>query len=752
MTIHLHHLTGCAPTPLAFYLKALGTLRIVGEQKDRDTRGWWQDEHFFLLTQLDRTELERFFLEEYSPTPFISPWNKGSGFYGVKDAALAELESSQGLRFKAFRTGIAEARKQLTAISDADAAVRVLKSKTKKKKGMTPTQADAARALKQDPDFKKDLAEADRRFKQLKADLFSPCLRSWRGPHRAWMDAAVVQRDSGKLAWPSLLGTGGNDGNLDFTNNAMQRLTELFDLASADGHPKSRAAELLAQALWGHPSDKLDSGAAIGQFFPSGAGGANSANGAEGESLVNPWDFVLMLEGSVLFSSRATRRLDPSSMSRASAPFAVRSHPVGHGSKGREKDERGEQWMPLWSQPTSTTELCTLLGEARIQLGKQLADRPIDVARAIARIGIARGIDGFTRFGYLERNGQAKIAVPLGRVNVHAKARSRLIDDLAPWLGRLQRASRGDGATGRLSGAESVLGDAVFASLTHDDSPDRWQAVLLAAVGVEAIQASGTAFEAGPMPKLSPDWVAAADDGSPEFRLARALGSGAASYFRGRPRDPLRHHWLPLREGGRRFLTQERRLLRDTRVVMFGREPTSDLSALVERRLIEATQSGERRLPIVAARGCSAHPADLAQAITGAVDLSRVSALARAFMAVRWDRWQPPCREPLVKGEWPDEAWMALRLAHLAWPLAEGRSIPVDESVIRRLIAGDAGAAVETALRRLRSGGLLPPLSGACADPATARLWAAALAFPISGACAQSMALYFERTTQKENR
>lgn len=49
--LHLHHLTGCASTPLARYLKALGILRIVGEKKDREARSWWQDEHFCLLTR-----------------------------------------------------------------------------------------------------------------------------------------------------------------------------------------------------------------------------------------------------------------------------------------------------------------------------------------------------------------------------------------------------------------------------------------------------------------------------------------------------------------------------------------------------------------------------------------------------------------------------------------------------------------------------------------------------------------------------
>ena len=143
---------------------------------------------------------------------------------------------------------------------------------------------------------------------------------------------------------------------------------------------------------------------------------------------------------------------------------------------------------------------------------------------------------------------------------------------------------------------------------------------------------------------------------------------------------------------------------------------------------------------------------DLAELIAGNVDLARISALARAFMAVRWDRWQSIQSEATPRGAWPDEAWMALRLACLPWELDDNRTIPVDDAIVRRLIAGDGAAAVDIALRRLRAAGLRPPLQGACADPVTARLWAAALAFPISFTCARAMARHFESNSQKENR
>jgi len=229
-----------------------------------------------------------------------------------------------------------------------------------------PTKAEADR-LKASPGYKRLIAAAERRFKSLKPTLILDCRRAWRGPHAEWLSAAVVLDEDGNPQWPSLLGTSGNDGNLDFTNNFMQRIGELFDLNSTDGRSFPEAAELLANSLWSQPANKLST-TAVGQFQPGAAGGANSTTGISADSLTNAWDFVLMMEGSILFSSRATRRLDLNESIRASAPFAVRSHAAGYASAGSEKAQRGEQWMPLWSRPARLSDVAALLGEARIQL------------------------------------------------------------------------------------------------------------------------------------------------------------------------------------------------------------------------------------------------------------------------------------------------------------------------------------------------------------------------------------------------
>ena len=94
--IHVHQLDGCAPAPLAHYLKALGILRLVAEQADSGARGWWDEDRFRLATKLTREQLEAFFLHDYQPTPLVSPWNKGAGFFSEADPGLSPIESGCG--------------------------------------------------------------------------------------------------------------------------------------------------------------------------------------------------------------------------------------------------------------------------------------------------------------------------------------------------------------------------------------------------------------------------------------------------------------------------------------------------------------------------------------------------------------------------------------------------------------------------------------------------------------------------------
>ena len=111
-TPHDLELHGCTPEPLMAYLKALGVLRLVSEQKDSDARGWWKNDVFWLRSKLNHEGLVEFFLEEYKPTPIVAPWGGGSGFFaGDNSGAVSSLCNSDLSRCKSYSDVILHVRR-----------------------------------------------------------------------------------------------------------------------------------------------------------------------------------------------------------------------------------------------------------------------------------------------------------------------------------------------------------------------------------------------------------------------------------------------------------------------------------------------------------------------------------------------------------------------------------------------------------------------------------------------------------------
>ncbi|MEX1040799.1 MAG: type I-U CRISPR-associated protein Csx17 [Pirellulaceae bacterium] len=704
MTMHVHVLKGCSPTPLANYLKALGILRLVGEQADPQARGWWDGETFRLLTKLSKEDLETFFAEQYEPTPIFNPWGGRSGYYSGSSEktarnGLSAIETSGINRLAMFRQAISLIR---CVIEEG---------------GSEKPSADESKAI-----------------------MISRIRLQMRGAGLDWLDTVLANLGD-SYRGPAILGTGGNEGSGSYTAAFLAAVVECIVQRSWD--------HAIQSCLWSNsasldawngsflppPSDatkrpkKEIVAGPFRQFLPSGQG--------------SPWDLLLCFEGSIVIQSGVTRRSNSDKHRFLTSPFYFASLGMGAGSssdmdefvlnKGRKNPGRGEQWFPLWGTPSTFGEIQQLFREGRCSTGRRNAKNPVDAARAMCSLGATRGISSFLRYGYLQRDNLAThLAVPLGRIRVRENSSARLVEDLSDWLNRLHRSARDRNAPARLVQAERRLADAIFAALTHDHTFDRWQAILLAATEIEALQATGTGIEARPIPPLRPDWVSAVNDDSAEVRLALALGSAAASYFKGRPSDPVRHHWLPLEKGARKFKTTDKRLVNDPRVVMSGRDSIRDLAAIVERRLIESEIKGERRSRLVAAAGCGARLDDLARFVSGAVDLGKLYGLARAFMAIKWDQWGPAHLPSSASSQdMPDVSWLAIRLACLPWPLLDQRGAPADKRIVRLLLAGDAGRAVSIARQRLQSSGIRPPMQASVTNDSTAPLWAAALAFPI---------------------
>ncbi len=382
--IHVLELNGCAPTPLAHYLKALGILRLVAEQADRQARAWWEGERFRLATRLDAGELERYFLERYEPTPMFNPWGGRSGFYpdGSEKSARQVLEAIE----RTFDSRFESYRKTLKVVRDVI---------TKSTGGTKPGD-----------DGKDYLVLALR--------------RSVRGKSPLWMDtvtSVIGAGDNLDVEQPALFGTGGNEGSGSYTSAYMAAIEQCL-LKRAWDYAISTVLSgqnYFPGCSWGQ---------SMGQFIPEGA--------------ATPWDLILAFEGACVVRSSVSTRNTTVSARWMSSPFYVAPTSYGYPSEarmdeyvlknGKELPGRGEQWFPLWSQPMSFAEVSQMFVEGRATTKRGRATDGWSMLRAITSLGIRQGIHEFVRYGYQQRNNLAThFAVPLGRFRVPERNSPELV-------------------------------------------------------------------------------------------------------------------------------------------------------------------------------------------------------------------------------------------------------------------------------------------------------------------------------------
>lgn len=664
---HKIPLPDCNPTPLASYLKALGILRLVAEQVDPDARGYWENEQFVLESQLDEERLNRFFLEQYEPTPIIAPWNGGSGFYpNDNQSGIAPIESGNANRFDRLRHAIGVAREGLDSLN--------LKAKPE---GI----------LKQE---------------------FLAFLRAYLDDQAlGWLDAAVLLTEDNPK-YPPLLGTGGNDGRLDFTNNFLQRLVELLDADS--GQPNTGSQCLLQESLISKTIPGVIS-AAVGQFAPGDAGGPNQTSGFEAKSVINPWDFVFMLEGAVLFAASATRRLETDESGVLSYPFTVRVTAGGSGiaALGDEANARAEIWVPLWSSPTSLNELETLLSEGRATLGRRPVRDGLDFARAVARLGVDRGIDTFQRYAFLMRSGKAYFATPLNRIDVNRNPAADLIDELeqGAWLSRFRRFARNEGSH-RLRTLLRNLETAIFQlTLDHRDAAASTRTVLIHLGNIDRhLSRSPKAREiCPPIPSLSSRWITQAEPGGGiEFALAAAL-AGLHGRKGGEWVYPMRLHLAPEQPG--QYPRWDEQAAHQVTWGAGDAEP--NLIATLQRRLLDAERLDLDDKPLAPSRTASL--AQVAAWLAGEVDTTTLTELLPGLMLTRIPSGRvgddlPPLPLPaayrLLKPFFATNG--QLRRAGL---LPADQHLPIPADMVRRLAAGQVDPVMARAMRALRIAGLV---------------------------------------------
>ena len=527
-------LPGCAPTPLASYLKALGVLRLVsspanhvsGVAADPHARGWWENERFHLRTTLSRDALLRFFLHDYAPSPIIAPWNGRAGFL-EGDAGESSSRGGAVLMRAIGDSGCRRLelmRRTVRSLRDNDHLVEYnrLRALAKRLEGVS-------KQLEGDEKILND-AEKSRVGKEAQTikSLLLPSLRSETDSHHVdYVDACYVL--SADEAAAPLLGSGGNDGSRDFGVNFAERLQDLVDFA--DGSPTPRAGAELESALLGTIRRAEEHGS-MGQFSP-GQGGPNATTGYEGYNPLNAWDVVLAMEGTLPFAGALTRRWGAAGGTRAAFPFTFEPTGAGAGSLSVEDPNRprGEVWTPIWSKPATFAETAAIFAEGRLTLGERAARSGLDAARSVARVGAARGIASFERYSIIQPDSKMPYqATPLGRFNAPDRPRKDLVADIeaGEWLSRARRlVGNKKTAPGRARQAMRRLEDALFQMTVASRESEGTRNALMALGGLVGWLASNPAArrDLGPPPLLSSDWIREADDGSAEFRVAAALAA-----------------------------------------------------------------------------------------------------------------------------------------------------------------------------------------------------------------------------------
>jgi CRISPR-associated protein Csx17 len=744
----MHELTlpGCTTRPLASYLKALAVFRLVAEQKDSDVTAHWNQGTFKLTTKLDPHELHSFFCDEYAPSPIITPWNGGSGFYpgDPQEAvdAIYTIQKSDDPRFREYRRTIEnvlnwpEWAKQVHTVQElVDVLDDMISTSTpgKKQSDLIALKTDVQNKAKELEDkdsiapFSLPLPELEARAKgtastyknlwkavskvrtkykehvrqQIKSIIIPLCRSRLPDVCVAWMDALCAIQSDGSMSHNQILGSYGNDGRLDFGNNFMKQVSNLLLGKERSSSPAFLSASLWNTSIKGLPKVK------VGQFDPGRAGGYNQGMGIEAKDFkANPWDFVLTLEGTLVLASSVVKRQGMAAESALTSPFSVRFSAVGFTSSEYTEKEGGgtEIWMPVWEKPASYAEVSQLISEGRSSVGRRTAKSGLEFSRAVGTLGVDRGISAFERFAFLKRRGKSMAALPLGKIPVRYRPALELMNKLDPITNRLDQFMRGFKlAPASLLQARQQIDEDIFACTMQPDAL-RFLKVIRSLGRMEKLLAQRDLSKnpklSQPLFGLTPHWISQCDDGSVEIRIASALASIHQSGNVGPLRSNMagvsvNHPW--------KWATQ------DCQQHWFGSDLIEKLGNILTYRLMDAER---KQVSIVPLEGnLELSPYDIMPFLRGETDDAKIEDLLWGLTLVDWKRaglttvqkkWSKPASATIIS-----RTWALLKLLHTPKGI-KGQSPKREKSISNLLQAGRIDEACNKAIQRLKVSNLKP--------------------------------------------
>ena len=674
-----HVLEGCAPAPFSSYLKAVGIFRVLARQKDARIRAFWKNDRLVLETRLGRDEMLEFILNEYKPSPVTAPWSYRK-YKKMRNQLEPLLESE---RFQAYKETI---RKIDAANKEFERVYGV------------------------------EIGKIDKKTKPLLLRLYRNTLPDEALP---WLDAVfVLTGDSIKFA--PVLGTGGNDGNFDMPENFAKGLKTLLKKKKPED-----SRTLLESALFGGAT-ALENVTTMGHN-PDGAGGPNSGMGFGGLSLSNPWEYVMMIEGTILFAGSVARR-QSTNTDKAVFPFTTNAANIGYATASDGEEGRGEIWLPIWDNPAGYDEIRHVFSEGRVQLNGRQARTGIEFARAVASYGVERGITEFQQFCILQRIGKMYLTANAGKMKVANKPAVHRISDMDPWYGRIVKQSKSKEAPASLKHLVRSMDSAIMKLCKYQKKHHMLEVLIL--VGRLSRYASDRNEK--PLNGLPPDWLIGCYDETAEFRLAASIASIKPTNGVGGIRENLENmvqdkygKWSNKRNSPSCVWNETDDLARN-------------MGRVLLRRGVDAQVKSEKALPISA--NIPARVSDIIAFLEGGLDTKKIGHLIPALSLVDTSKRNYPWQNDTSMNSAPlPEAYSIMKLI---CPPAKVDNIPLDMSALNLLSAGRIDEAYARASQILYSHGLVPlrysKRTGASQNVALTttakRYLLASLLFPVSDA------------------
>lgn len=682
-------LDGCKNEPFSSYLKAIGIIKLISEQKDKSATGFWMEDSFVVDSNCGHDDLLNFFMDEYAPTPIVSPWNNGSGFHiGDNKEGISAIIASNDGRFKLYRETIEK-------INCWDEVKEWNEKKEKKKNNKSEDDV-------------------------LKIQILRKTRNELNEKIIDWIDTAAIIDSDDRARFPPILKSGGNEGRLDYSNTFMKALK----LTILEPEDRGESKALLKNALFDEPVSHFPL-LHIGMFDPGRSGGYNQGRGIEQKEFPsNPWDFILMMEGVLIWTSSIGKKYGVRS-NMLHSPFTVRSS----------NPDEYEIWVPLWSEPSSLSEIRWLFKEGRVELKSGTARTGIEAAEAVSSLGVDRGVDSFKRYQMMKRRGQNYVLKPSDRLQVRRIPEADITMELNPLLKRLDifLSHFKKSIPAQLYSARRRIDDAILDVLKFRSEYQVKK--LIMTIGrmeklIARLDPKDYKYLPEPISGLSHKWIEMADDGSPDFRIAVSLASITKSGRVGPMRanleevDPVNSFkWAKA----------------GAQVAWMGNSLADKITNTLSRRLIDSERFENDRNPLSAL--FYTNISDISHFIYGRVNESVIEDL---IFGLSWIKWYSVPQQFIyyINKKWsstsstiipPGYPLLKLLFTSSGEITVAGKTFKIkpEKSIVSLLRARRVQEACEVAKRRLSSSGL-SPVKFQCIDTTDPDRLAASLLIPLT--------------------